>query len=70
MAGAGWVGGFCGLCRDGGAFGGGTLASVTEVGSGIYTVDFGAGDLNGNVILLRCTATACDDAFERIVTQP
>lgn len=60
----------CTRSIDGAAFGAGTLASVTEVGNGIYTVDFGAGDLNGNVILLRCTATACDDAFERIVTQP
>lgn len=54
---------------DGGAFAGGTLSSVTEVGVGIYVVDFGAGDLNGNNIILRATATACDDTFERIVTQ-
>lgn len=54
---------------DGGAFGAGTLSAVTEVGVGIYTVDFGAGDLNGNSIILRATATACDDTFERITTQ-
>lgn len=54
---------------DGGAFGAGTLGSVTEVGVGIYVVDFGSGDLNGNNIILRATATACDDTFERIVTQ-
>lgn len=54
---------------DGGAFGAGTLSSVTEVGVGIYAVDFGAGDLNGKVVTLRATATACDDTFERIVTQ-
>lgn len=53
---------------DGGAFGAGTLSSVTEVGVGIYVVDFGAGDLNGNNIILRATASACDDTFERIVT--
>jgi hypothetical protein len=53
---------------DGGAFAGGTLGSVTEVAAGIYVVDFGAGDLNGNNIILRATATACDDTFERIVT--
>lgn len=55
---------------DGGAFGAGTLSSVTEVSNGIYSVDFGAGDLNGNVVVLRATATGADDTFERIVTQP
>lgn len=53
---------------DGGAFGAGTLSSVTEVGVGIYVVDFAAADLNGNNIILRATASACDDTFERIVT--
>lgn len=55
---------------DGGTFASGALSAVTEVASGIYKVDFAAGDLNGNVITLRATATACDDTFERIVTQP
>lgn len=53
---------------DGGAFGAGTLSAVTEVGVGIYVVDFAAGDLNGNNIILRATATDCDDTFERIIT--
>lgn len=60
----------CTRSIDGGAFAAGTLASVAEVSNGIYKVSFGAGDLNGNVIVMRATATACDDAFERIVTQP
>lgn len=55
---------------DGGAFGAGTLSAVTEVANGIYAVNFGAGDLNGNVIVLRATASGSDDTFERIVTQP
>lgn len=55
---------------DGAAFGSGTLSSVTEVSNGLYRVDFAAADLNGNVIVLRATATACDDTFERIVTVP
>lgn len=55
---------------DGGAFGAGTLSAVTEVANGMYSVNFGAGDLNGNVITLRATATGADDTFERIVTQP
>ena len=53
---------------DGGAFASGTLSAVSEVGVGIYSVDFGAGDLNGKTIILRATATGCDDTFERIVT--
>ncbi len=53
---------------DGGAFAGGTLSAVTEVANGIYVVDFGAGDLNGNTIILRATATGCDDTFVRLVT--
>ena len=55
---------------DGGAFAAGTLSAVTEVSNGIYKVDFGAGDLNGNVIVLRATAAASDDTMERIITQP
>lgn len=55
---------------DGTAFAAGTLSAVTEVSNGIYKVDFGSGDLNGNVVTLRVTATACDDTFATIITQP
>jgi hypothetical protein len=55
---------------DGGAFAAGGLSAVTEVGAGIYVVNFAAGDLNGKNITLRVTATAADDVLERIVTQP
>ena len=55
---------------DGGAFGAGTLSGVTELSNGIYYINFGSGDLNGNVITLRATASGCDDTFERVVTQP
>jgi hypothetical protein len=55
---------------DGGAFAAGTLSAVTEIASGLYSVDFGAGDLNGNVIVLRATGAATDDVLERLVTQP
>lgn len=54
---------------DGGAFGAGTLSAVSEIGNGIYSVNFGAGDLNGKVITLQATAAASDTTFERIVTQ-
>ncbi len=53
---------------DGGAFSAGALSAVTEVGVGLYKVDFAAADLNGNCIVLRATATGCDDTFERIIT--
>lgn len=55
---------------DGGSQASGTLSAVTEISNGLYRVDFGSGDLNGNVITLRATASGCDDTFERIVTQP
>jgi hypothetical protein len=60
----------CTRSIDGGAFAAGTLANVAEVGAGIYTVDFAAGDLNGSVVLLKATAAACDTTFERIITVP
>ena len=60
----------CTRSIDGAAFATGTLANVAELSNGIYTVDFGAGDLNGNVIVLRATGASSDDTFERIVTQP
>lgn len=55
---------------DNGSFGAGTLSAVMEVGNGLYAVDFGAGDLNGDVVTLRATATGADDTYERLVTQP
>lgn len=55
---------------DGGAFAAGTLSAVTEVGVGVYSVDFGAGDLNGNHVMLRATATASDDRLILIATNP
>lgn len=55
---------------DGGAFGAGTLGSVTEVSGGWYKVDFGAGDLNGTVVAFRATAALCDDTNVSIITGP
>lgn len=54
---------------DGGAFAAGTLSAVTEISNGIYSIDFGAGDLNGKVVVLQASAAASDTTFERIVTQ-
>ena len=53
---------------DGAAFGSCTN-SVTELSNGIYTINLAAGDLNGNVVTLRFSATGADDRFVTIVTQ-
>lgn len=54
---------------DGSAFGAGTLSAVTEIANGIYAVNFAAADVNGNNIVLRATASGCDDTLCSIVTQ-
>lgn len=52
----------------GASFASGTLSGVTEVSNGLYSVDFASGDLNGNCVVLRATASGCDDRFERVIT--
>lgn len=52
---------------DGAAFASGTIANMTEVSSGVYQCDLGAGDLNGDTIILRFTATGADDLLVTIV---
>lgn len=44
--------------------------SVSEVGNGTYTINLSAGDVNGNHIMLRFTASGADDLNIEIVTQP
>lgn len=53
---------------DGASFASGTLSAVTEVGNGIYSLDFGAGDLNGGNIVLLATATGADNTYRQVVT--
>ncbi len=55
---------------DGGAFGAGSIGAVTELSSGVYYFDLAAADLNGDIIIVRATATACDDAVITIRTAP
>jgi len=55
---------------DGGAFGAGTLGSVTELANGVYYLDIPAADRNGNVITYRFTATGCDDLFVSHILEP
>lgn len=57
----------CTRSIDGGSFGAGTIANMTEVASGVYQCDLGAGDLNGDTIMLRFTATGADDLLMTIV---
>jgi len=45
---------------DGGFVSGGTLSTVTEISNGLYRVDFSAADLNGRVVILRCSASGCE----------
>lgn len=44
--------------------------AVTEVGSGIYTINLAAADLNANVVTLHFTAATTDDLNITIVTVP
>ena len=55
---------------DSGAFGAGTLSSVTEVAGGIYRVDLATGDMNGNVVTLKLSASGCDDLFITLTLEP
>ncbi|MEY2688334.1 MAG: hypothetical protein RL375_2532 [Pseudomonadota bacterium] len=55
---------------DGAAFASGTIANMTEVASGLYQCDLGAGDLNGDTIALRFTATGADDLVVTLITEP
>lgn len=56
---------------DGGAFAACTNSgTIAEVGNGVYGINFSAADLNGNVIMVRFTATGADDRYITLKTQP
>lgn len=55
---------------DGAAFASGTIANMTEISAGMYQCDLGAGDLNGDTVVLRFTASGADDLFVTLVTEP
>ncbi len=44
--------------------------SATEIGNGVYKIDLAAGDLNGNVVCLKFSATGADSTVLTVVTQP
>lgn len=43
--------------------------SVTELSDGTYKINLAAADLNGNMVVLKFTATGCDQTVIGIVTQ-
>jgi hypothetical protein len=55
---------------DHGAFAALSAPTVTELSAGTYYFDLAASDLNGDIIMLRATATGCDDLFLLIRTNP
>jgi hypothetical protein len=44
--------------------------AVTELANGVYKINLAAGDVNGNMVVLRFTATGCDDLLLPIIPQP
>ena len=54
---------------NGGAFSSLTNA-VSEIADGWYTVDLAAGDVNGNVVALRFSASGAVDTVITVITQP
>lgn len=54
---------------DGAAFGS-CANSASELSNGVYLINLAAGDLNGNVITLKFTATGADQRTITILTQP
>ncbi len=55
---------------DGGSFGAGTLGSVTDAGSGDYTIPINTGDMNGTTITLKFAATGCKTREITLITDP
>lgn len=43
--------------------------TVSELGSGVYRISLSAGDMNGNKIMFRFTATGADDQLIEVFTQ-
>lgn len=54
---------------NGGAFGN-CANAVAELSNGNYTINLAAGDLNGNVVLLRFSSAGADDLDILILTAP
>ena len=55
---------------DGGAFGASSAGTATEIAYGYYYIDLVAGDLNGNVVAIRATASGSDDKGAVLYLEP
>lgn len=55
---------------DGGAYAATTAGTATELANGSYYIDLSAADLNGNTVMLRATASGCDDLFISLTLEP
>lgn len=53
---------------DGGATFGATTGTVTEIGSGAYSFDASAADMNGTMVIFKFSAATADDTFLSIKT--
>ena len=53
---------------DGGAYG--SVGTASEIGNGLYKIDFTSGQMNGTTVGVRCTGTGCDDLNFTIITEP
>jgi len=55
---------------DSGSFGVGGLTNVQNIGSGVFTVDGVAADVNGTFITFKATASNCDPTIFTVLTIP
>ena len=56
---------------DGGAFAVGNLSNFAEIGNGMYSLNFAAADLTGNIITLRVsTNSGAADTLVTLITSP
>ena len=55
---------------DGAAFVNATNTPATEVANGVYKINLSAADLNGDVIVLKCTSATADQRIVVIATEP
>jgi len=58
------------ISKDGGAFAACANTPATEVGLGMYKIDFTAAEMNADIIYLVFSATGADTRFLTIKTQP
>jgi len=55
---------------DGAAFANATSTPAIEISNGVYRINLAAGDLNADIVVLKCTATGADQRTLVIATEP